>query len=114
MGARRACDRDGPAGPFDASSRAPDQIFGFGGQDIIDPSDISFGARTTLAYSADQNDAGSTIIVSDGTHHATITLLAQYAASDLQIASDFHGGTVVSDPSLSGAALTTFFASSVK
>ncbi len=77
----------------------------------IDFSSISFGAQTTLAYATNQYGTGGTLTVSDRTHTATIALLGQFIASDFQLASDFHGGTIVADPALTGAASTSFLAS---
>jgi autotransporter-associated beta strand protein len=78
----------------------------------IDLTSILFGAQTTLAYAPNQSDTGGTLTVSDGTHNAAIALLGQYMAGDFHTASDFHGGTLVTDPSLTGAPLAAFVASS--
>ncbi|MDR3466109.1 MAG: hypothetical protein P4M07_09210 [Xanthobacteraceae bacterium] len=77
----------------------------------IDLSSVGFGADTTLAYAANSADSGGTLSVSDGTHAATIALIGQYAAADFSLSSDGAGGTLVSDPHLTGAALTAFLAS---
>ncbi|MDR3466110.1 MAG: hypothetical protein P4M07_09215 [Xanthobacteraceae bacterium] len=77
----------------------------------IDLSSVAFGADTTLAYAANSGNSGGALSVTDGTHAATIALIGQYAAVDFALSSDGHGGTLVSDPHLTGAALTTFLAS---
>jgi hypothetical protein len=74
---------------------APD---GSGG---IDLPNISFGASTVLAYSANNENTGGTLTVADGTHATSLALLGQYMASSFAMASDGHGGTLVTDPALS-------------
>jgi hypothetical protein len=83
---------------LDNASSFSGQISGFGGGDQIDLSDIFFGASTTLAYSAQGNDLGTTLTVSDGTDTANLVLFGQYLASDFAISSDGHGGTLITDP----------------
>jgi trimeric autotransporter adhesin len=77
----------------------------------IDLTTIAFSASTTIGYAPNSGNTGGTITVSDGTHQALITVVGQFAAADFHTASDFSGGTLVTDPTLSGAALTTFLAS---
>jgi hypothetical protein len=77
----------------------------------IDLADISFGTQTTLAYAPNPSDRGGTLTVSDGKHDAAIALLGQYMAADFHAQSDFHGGTLITDPSLSGGQLAAFVAS---
>jgi hypothetical protein len=57
------------------------------------------------------NNTSGTLSVSDGTHTAQLMLLGQYAATQFTSASDFHGGTLIGDPSLTGVAQTTLLAS---
>jgi len=83
---------------LDNSSSFSGQISGFGGGDQIDFADIFFGASTTLAFSAQGNDLGTTLTVSDGTDTASLVLFGQYLASDFAISSDGHGGTLITDP----------------
>jgi len=73
-------------------------IAGFAGQDKIDLSDIAFGNQTTLGYQG--NSTSGTLTVSNGLHTAHLLLLGQYAAANFAIASDGHGGTLVTDPPL--------------
>jgi hypothetical protein len=83
---------------LDNSSSFSGQISGFGGGDQIDLADIFFGASTTLAYSAQGNDLGTTLTVSDGTDTANLVLFGQYLSSDFALSSDGHGGTLITDP----------------
>jgi len=66
----------------------------------IDLSEISFGANTTLAYSANSDNTGGTLTVSDGAHAQSLALLGQYTAASFVMAGDGHGGTVITDPAL--------------
>lgn len=77
----------------------------------IDLANIAFGPSLTLGYAANQDNSGGLLTVSDGNHSSVITLLGQYAAADFHTWSDFHGGTLVTDPGLTGAAAATFLAS---
>ncbi len=83
---------------LDNASSFSGQIAGFGGGDQIDLLDIFSGASTTLAYSSQGNDLGTTLTVSDGTDTANLVLFGQYLASDFAISSDGHGGTLITDP----------------
>ena len=73
-------------------------IAGFGGQDQIDLRDISFGANSTLGYLAKSNNTGGDLTVTGGKHTANIALLGQYAAASFVMASDGHGGTLITEP----------------
>lgn len=77
----------------------------------IDLASIAFGPSTTLGYAANEDNSGGLLTVSDGTHSSAITLLGQYAAADFHAWSDFHGGTLITDPALTGAAAAAFLAS---
>jgi hypothetical protein len=92
---------------LDQSQSFNGQISGFGGQDKIDLSDIGFGANTTLGYSANGDNSGGTLMVSDGVHTANVALLGQYAGSSFVMAGDGHGGTLITDPSLLGTLAQT-------
>jgi hypothetical protein len=71
-----------------------------GAQGSIDLSNISFGTNTTLGYSANSDNTGGTLTVSDGLHATSLALLGQFMASSFVMASDGHGGTLITDPSL--------------
>ncbi|WP_445217126.1 beta strand repeat-containing protein [Bradyrhizobium sp. Pa8] len=76
-------------------------ISGWQDHDSIDLGDILFSDdSTSLAYSQNNDNTGGTLTVSDGTHVATLHLLGQYTAADFAIASDGHGGTLLTDPAL--------------
>jgi autotransporter passenger strand-loop-strand repeat protein len=64
----------------------------------LDLSDVQFGQGTTLAYVANAGNSGGKLTVSDGSHTVSLSLLGQYTAADFALASDGHGGTVISDP----------------
>jgi hypothetical protein len=55
-------------------------------------------AHTTIGYSPNGANTGGTLNVSDGTHFAALSLLGQYIAGNFSIASDGHGGTLITDP----------------
>jgi hypothetical protein len=75
-------------------------ISGFGGHDQIDLGYIEFGANTTLAYTANNSNTG-TLTVDDGNGDITnIVLIGQYTAASFALASDGHGGTVITDPAV--------------
>jgi len=89
------------------SSSFAGTVAGLHGQDAVDLADIAFGANTTLGYSANSGNTGGTLTVSDGPHATRLALLGQYAASSFVMASDGHGGTLISDPAPSRQSLLT-------
>jgi hypothetical protein len=72
-------------------------VAGFGKPDLLDLSDIAYHSGTTSATWAQSGTSG-TLTVTDGSHTAHLTLLGQYVAGQFIIATDGHGGTVVTDP----------------
>ena len=80
----------------------------------IDLGGISFGKKTKVSFKEDKNNLSGTLTVTDGTHTANLTLLGQYSANDFTLASDGHGGTMVTDPqhhpSLVGSAASPILA----
>jgi autotransporter passenger strand-loop-strand repeat protein len=72
-------------------------VKGFGAQNGIDLSQITFGANTTLGYSENRGDTGGTLTVSDGAHTASVTLVGNYIAASFVTVGDQHGGTLVSN-----------------
>jgi len=70
------------------------KVASFGGQDQIDLMDVSFSAQTTLGF-AKNGSTGGELKVSDGIHTANIALLGNYMASTFAMASDGHGGTLI-------------------
>jgi hypothetical protein len=85
---------DGSASAGQASS-STGTVAGLGGQNVIDLPGIAFDAQTTVGYSANSNQAGGTLTVTDGTHTANIALLGNYMASTFTMAGDRGGGTMV-------------------
>jgi hypothetical protein len=77
----------------------------------IDLTNIVTGQNSTLGYAPNAGNTGGILTVSDGIHSSAITLLGQYAAADFKASSDYHGGTVITDPSLTGSGLAQFLAS---
>ena len=88
------------------------QISGFSktGNSILDLLDIAFGAGTKAAFSG--TSASGTLTVTDGTTTAHIKLVGNYTASTFTVASDGHGGTIVTDPAALTAAMAGFAAGS--
>jgi len=86
---------------LEQSSAFTGSISGWQDNDFIDLADIQFDtAGTSLAYAANGDNTGGALTVSDGTHVATLHLLGQYSAADFAIASDGHGGTLITDPAV--------------
>jgi hypothetical protein len=83
------------------------KVAGFDGQDQIDLMDVSFGAQTTLGF-AKTGSSGAELKLSDGIHTASIALLGNYMASTFAMASDGHGGTLITEvPHAQQGLLTT-------
>jgi autotransporter passenger strand-loop-strand repeat protein len=76
-------------------------VAGFGGPNAaIDLADIAFNSGTSLGFSGDTSGKSGLLSVTDGTNTASFTLLGQYMAGNFDLASDGHGGTLVTDPSM--------------
>ena len=80
-------------------------VAGFGASDQIDLRDVAFviattkkGQQSDLSFTEAASNLSGTLTVNDGTHTANIQLLGQYTAGQFTLASDGHGGTLVSDP----------------
>jgi hypothetical protein len=76
-----------------AASFASDTIAGFRGGDTIDLTDLVFATFKSLAYSG-TTSAGK-LVVTDGSHSATVTLTGNYVLADFSHVSDGHGGTLI-------------------
>jgi hypothetical protein len=83
---------------LDASSQFNGTVAGLALGNYLDLADIAFGGSTTLGYTPNGSNTGGMLNATDGTHIANIALLGQYMASSFVMASDGHGGTVISDP----------------
>jgi hypothetical protein len=81
------------------SSNFTGTVSGFGAQDVIDLPGFAFDAPTTLGYLADSNQPGGTLSLADGAQSAKIARLGNYMASSFAVASDNHGGTMVTEAS---------------
>jgi hypothetical protein len=81
-------------------------VAGLHGQDAIDLADITFGANAILGYSANGGNTGGTW-TSGSLNAPSLALLGQYAASSFVMASDGHGGTLITDPAPSQQPLLT-------
>jgi VCBS repeat-containing protein len=77
-------------------------VAGFGAQDQIDLADISFGPNTTLDYVANASNTDGTLTASDGVHTTKFTLVGLYTGLSFAPADDGHGGTMITDPPVSG------------
>ena len=58
---------------------------------------MSFGANTTLGYAENKSQTGGTLSVGNGSQTAAIALLGNYMASSFVVASDLHGGTLITE-----------------
>ncbi len=67
-----------------------DMITNFGGSDVIDVTDLIFGA---LKDSYSGNATQGTLTLSDGTHNLSITMEGSFTLSSFHFATDGHSGT---------------------
>jgi autotransporter passenger strand-loop-strand repeat protein len=79
-------------------------VAGFAKSDNLDLKDISFVSSTTSETFTQIVPDGGVLAVSDGMHTADITLLGNYITQDFHLASDGHGGTLVTESPLTGLA----------
>jgi hypothetical protein len=87
---------------LDASQTFEGLIAGFasphGVTEEIDLRDIAFGAGTKETFTEASNHLSGTLTVTSGSETANLTLLGQYSTANFHLASDLHGGTLVTDP----------------
>jgi hypothetical protein len=83
---------------LDASSRFNGVVAGLALGNSLDLADIAFGSGTSLVYTPNGDNTAGTLSANDGSHNANIALLGQYMASSFVMASDGHGGTLITDP----------------
>jgi hypothetical protein len=81
---------------FDHSDAFSGSISGLNGDDLLDLKDVQFGANTTLTYS-DDGAGNGVLTVTDGVHTSQIHMVGSYQASDFILASDNHGGSMISN-----------------
>ena len=89
---------------LDASQSFEGLIAGFasphGVIEEIDLVDIPFtNGKTTETFTEASNHLSGTLTVTSGSETANLTLLGQYSTANFHLASDLHGGTLVTDPS---------------
>ncbi|WP_210240532.1 Ig-like domain-containing protein [Mesorhizobium sp. B3-1-3] len=70
-------------------------IAGITNDDKVDLGDILFGTGTSAVYHVNQDGSGGTLLVSDGTHDATLHIIGAYDADSFTVADDGTGRTVV-------------------
>ena len=89
----------GPSGALllDDASTFAGTVAGFGAQDQIDLVRFAFGDHPTLGYSEHSNQSGGTLTVTDGGHVANIMLLGNFTAASFLLATNGHGGTVITE-----------------
>ena len=83
---------------LDQSSAFSGTIAGWQDGAELDLGDIAFGETTSLAYVANAENTGGTLMITDGAHTASLHLLGQYSAADFALAADGHGGSVITNP----------------
>jgi hypothetical protein len=71
-----------------------DTIQMFGGNDVIDLTDLNFAGTLPLAYTG--TATAGTLTASDGSHKASIKFVGNYTVANFQLASDSHQGSVIS------------------
>jgi hypothetical protein len=86
---------------LDASSQFKGVVAGLAPGNSLDLADIAFGTGTSLVYSSTGDKTAGSLSANDGSHNANIALLGQYMASSFVMASDGHGGTLITDPPMS-------------
>ncbi len=89
---------------LDAGAGFTGVIKGFAVPDRIDLRGIAFGAGTTKSFTEAASHTSGTLTVTSGTHTVHLTLLGVYSTSNFNLATDNHGGTLVTDPPLVAAA----------
>ena len=101
----------GGALQLDRSAAFNGQVAGFAVPDRIDLLDIAFAPGTTKAsFTEAGSHTSGTLAVTDGAHTAKLALLGSYVTSQFHLASDGHGGTLVTDPPTAGGVAQTTFA----
>ncbi|TPK83423.1 hypothetical protein FJ936_21040, partial [Mesorhizobium sp. B2-4-13] len=70
-------------------------IAGITNDDKVDLGDILFGTGTSAVYHVNQDGSGGTLLISDGSHDATLHIIGAYDADSFTVADDGTGRTVV-------------------
>jgi hypothetical protein len=97
---------------LDASQSFTGLVAGFGSPagvtEEIDLRDMPFEASTHLTFREAGNHLSGTLTIRDRTQITNLTLLGQYSAAAFTLASDGHGGTMITDPTLTASTPSTF------
>jgi len=83
---------------LDQSSTFSGTIAGWQDSAELDLGDIAFGESTSFGYAANSENTAGVLTVTDGTHTASLLLLGQYSAANFALASDGHGGSLITNP----------------
>ncbi|HMC14131.1 MAG TPA: type I secretion C-terminal target domain-containing protein [Albitalea sp.] len=70
-------------------------LAGLDADDTLHFGDIAFSAATQVSYTANAAGTAGSLVVSDGTHTAQLTLIGQYSAADFQRVAGQNGNTDV-------------------
>jgi autotransporter passenger strand-loop-strand repeat protein len=92
---------------LDASSHLSGTISGFHLGEEIDLRGLAFSSSSsTLTWKQTTSgaNASGTLTVKEGTSSTTLTLVGSYTASNFSATSDGHGGTLITDPPITGGA----------
>jgi hypothetical protein len=81
---------------LDEATNFTGTMSGFSQGDALDLRD--FGSSSTLSYTANSDNSGSTLTMTDSTHSTNIAVLGQYMASSFALSSNGDGGTLITNP----------------
>ena len=70
-----------------------DTIMHFGGNDLIDLTNINSTLVSSLGYSG--NSTSGILTISDGTHSAAIDMIGNYSLASFGYITDSNGGTLI-------------------
>ena len=80
---------------LDQSVEFSGSVSGFDSNDVLDLGDI-VAASASFNFTANAQNTGGILSVTDGTHTANINLTGQYDAANFQVSTDSGSGTLVS------------------
>ncbi|MBW8832223.1 MAG: type I secretion C-terminal target domain-containing protein, partial [Burkholderiales bacterium] len=78
-------------------------LTGLNADDTLHFGDIAFSASTQVSYTANAAGMAGSLLVTDGTHTAQMTLVGQYSAADFQLAAGQSGSTAVINTAVDNA-----------
>jgi hypothetical protein len=70
-------------------------IVGFGGSAQLDLRDLVYNGNTTVSFAEDPSGTKGTLTVTNGGFPSAIVLVGDYSTTNFAVASDGHGGTLV-------------------